>query len=107
MLEDPAGQRVVITATAADEALPWIAAATLLLPIRAALEVSFKVFCANPWQASQRIVAVLKELNPQVVPGPSGFGIRPGRGRSHQRCGRGQRARPVLGGHARQRGRPL
>ena len=27
------------------------------------------MFCANPWQASQRIVAVLKELNPQVVPG--------------------------------------
>ena len=69
LLEDPGGQRVVITATTADEALPWIAAATLLLPIRAALEVSFKVFCANPGQASQRIVAVLKELNPQVVPG--------------------------------------
>ncbi len=69
LLEDPGGQRVVITATTADEALPWIAAATLLLPIHAALEVSFKVFCANPWQASQRVVAVLKELNPQVVPG--------------------------------------
>jgi hypothetical protein len=69
VLEDPSGQRVVITAAAPDEALRWIAAATLLLPIRAALDVSFKVFCSNPLQASHRIVAVLKELNPQVVPG--------------------------------------
>ena len=72
VLEDPGGPRVVITATTADEALRWIAAATLLLPIRAALEVSFKVFCANPRRASQRIVAVPKELNPQVLPGRAG-----------------------------------
>jgi hypothetical protein len=69
VLENPAGQRVIITAGAPDEALRWIAAATLLLPIRAALEVSFKVFCTNPLQASHRVVAVLKELNPQVIPG--------------------------------------
>lgn len=68
VLEDP-GRRVVIAAAGADAALRWIAAATLLLPIRAALEVSFKVFCSNPQQASHRIVAVLKELNPQVIPG--------------------------------------
>ena len=107
LLEDPEGQRVVITATTADEALPWIAAATLLLPIRAALEVSFKVFCANPWQASQRIVAVLKELNPQIVPGrvdqPSSWM----RTKPSVMRRRGQRARPVLGGLARHRGRPL
>jgi hypothetical protein len=69
VLEEPAGQRVIIAASTPDEAMRWIAAATLLLPIRAALEVSFKVFCANPMQASHRIVAVHKELNPQVVPG--------------------------------------
>ena len=69
VLEDPVGQRVVIAAAAPDEALLWIAAATLLLPVRAALDVSFKVFCSNPMQVSHRIVAVPKELNPQVVPG--------------------------------------
>jgi GTPase-associated protein 1, N-terminal domain type 2/GTPase-associated protein 1, middle domain len=69
VLEDPAGRRVVITANAPDEALRWIAAATLLLPVRVALDVSFKVFCSNPVQASHRIVAVLKELNPQMVRG--------------------------------------
>ena len=69
VLEDPAGRRVVIAAAEPDEALLWIAAATLLLPARAALDVSFKVFCANPPRASQRIVAVPKELNPQFAPG--------------------------------------
>ena len=69
VLEDPAGRRVLITASVPDEALMWIAAATLLLPARAALEVSFKVFCSNPMRAVQRVVAVHKELNPQVAPG--------------------------------------
>jgi len=69
VLEDPAGRRVVITATEPGEALAWIAAATLLLPIRAALGVSFKVFCVAPQRGSHRVVAVPKELNPQVGPG--------------------------------------
>jgi hypothetical protein len=69
VLEVPAGRRAVITAAGPDEALTWIAAATLLLPVRAALEVSFKVFCSNPQRAVQRIVAVPKELNTQVAPG--------------------------------------
>jgi len=69
ILEDTAGRRVIIAAASPDEALRWIAAATLLLPVRAALGVSFKVFCANPQRASQRVVAVIKELSPQVVPG--------------------------------------
>lgn len=69
VLEDPAGRRVIITAAGPDEAMWWIAAATLLLPVRAALEVSFKVLCSNPQRAMHRIVAVAKELNPQVVPG--------------------------------------
>jgi hypothetical protein len=69
VLEDPAGRRVVITAAGPDEALTWIAAATMLLPARTALQLPFKVFCSNPSRAIQRIVAILKELNPQVVPG--------------------------------------
>jgi hypothetical protein len=69
ILEDPAGRRVIIAAAGPDEALLWIAAATLLLPVRVALDVSFKVFCSNPQRAGQRIVAVLKELSPQIVPG--------------------------------------
>jgi hypothetical protein len=73
VLEDPAGRRVVIAAAGPDEALLWITAATLLLPVRAALDVSFKVFCSSPQQASHRIVAVPKELNPQVAPGQAGL----------------------------------
>jgi len=69
VLEDPAGPRVVISAGEPDDAVRWIAAATLLLPIRAAVEVSFKVFCSNPQQSSHRIVAVSRELSPQVVTG--------------------------------------
>lgn len=69
VLEDPAGRRVVIVATDPDEAMMWIAAATLMMPMRVALDLSFKVFSANPARASQRIVAVPKELNPQLAPG--------------------------------------
>jgi hypothetical protein len=72
VLEDPAGRRVVIVAADPDEALAWIAAATLLLPVRHALEVSFKVFSSNPLRAEQRIVAVPAELNPQLTPGRAG-----------------------------------
>ncbi|MGH3158315.1 MAG: hypothetical protein ACRDNF_17320, partial [Streptosporangiaceae bacterium] len=69
VLEDPAGRRVVIVASSPDEAVTWIAAATLLVPARLALEISFKVFCVNPLRAEQRIVAVPRELNAQVAPG--------------------------------------
>jgi hypothetical protein len=69
VLEDPVGPRVVITSDGPGEAMMWIAAATLMLPAREALQVSFKVFCANPQRSDHRIVAVPRELNPQVVPG--------------------------------------
>ena len=69
ILEDPAGRRVIILATSPDEALAWIAAATLLLPMRLALNISFKVFCTNALRAEQRIVAIPRELNPQIAPG--------------------------------------
>lgn len=69
VLEDQAGKRVVIVAAEAGEALRWVTAATLLLPTRLALDVSFKVFSSNPLRAEQRIVAVPKELNAQLAPG--------------------------------------
>lgn len=69
VVEDQAGKRVVIVAAEAGEALRWITAATLLLPTRLALDVSFKVFSSNPLRAEQRIVAVPKELNAQLAPG--------------------------------------
>ncbi|MGH3187314.1 MAG: hypothetical protein ACRDPY_20930 [Streptosporangiaceae bacterium] len=69
VLEDPGGRRIVIVAAEADEALRWIAAATLLLPARVALDVSFKVFSSNPLRAEQRVVAVPTELNKQFAPG--------------------------------------
>lgn len=71
VLEAPARQRVLIVATSPDEAMAWIAAATLLLPMRLALDISFKVFCANPLRAEHRIIAVPKELNSHIAPGQS------------------------------------
>jgi hypothetical protein len=68
VLEEP-GQRVVITAQAPEAAMTWIAAATLLLPIQTALDVSFKVFCSNHLRVSHRVVAVPKDLNSQLAPG--------------------------------------
>jgi hypothetical protein len=72
VLEDPAGDHVVITASEADEAMAWIAAATLLLPERRALDVSFKVFSTSPLRAGQRVVAAPATLNPQLGPGNTG-----------------------------------
>jgi hypothetical protein len=72
VLEDPAGDHVVITASEAHEAMAWIAAATLLLPERRALDVSFKVFSTSPLRAGQRVVAAPATLNPQLAPGNTG-----------------------------------
>ena len=69
VLENPDGPRVVIVTGDADEAMAWIAAATLLLPERRALDVSFKVFSASPLRAQQRVVAAPADLNPQLGPG--------------------------------------
>ncbi len=71
-LEDPAGPRVVIVTDDADEAMTWIAAATLLLPERRALDISFKVFSNAPLRAVQRVVAAPAELSPQLAPGRAG-----------------------------------
>lgn len=72
VLEDPRGKRVVIVSDGADEAMTWIAAATLLLPARHALGVSFKVFSSVPLQAGHRITAAPATLFPQIHPGTTG-----------------------------------
>ena len=74
VLEDPEGQRVVIVSANADEAMRWIAAVTLLLPQRQALEVSFKVFSGAPLRALQRVVAVPPDISPDLRPG-AGLGV--------------------------------
>lgn len=75
VLEDPGGRRVVITCDGPDEAMSWIAAATLLLPTRRALGVSFKVFSTIPARAEQRIVAAPASLFPQITPGRDGTAL--------------------------------
>jgi hypothetical protein len=72
VLEDPAGKRVVIVSDGADEAMTWIAATTLLLPVRLALEVSFKVFSSIPLRAEHRVVAAPTALFPQIAQGRGG-----------------------------------
>lgn len=74
VLEDPKGQRVVIVSAEADEAMRWIAAATLLLPQQQALEVSFKVFSGAPLRTQQRVVAAPPDVNPDLRPG-AGLGV--------------------------------
>jgi hypothetical protein len=72
LLEDPAGKRVVIVSDGPDEAMTWIAATTLLLPARLALEVSFKVFSSVPLRTEHRVVAAPAALFPQITPGRDG-----------------------------------
>lgn len=74
VLEDPEGQRVVIVSAEADEAMRWIAAATLLLPQQQALQVSFKVFSGAPLRTQQRVVAAPPDVNPDLRPG-AGLGV--------------------------------
>lgn len=74
VLEDPKGQRVVIVSAEADEAMRWIAAATLLLPRQQALQVSFKVFSGAPLRTQQRVVAAPPDVNPDLRPG-AGLGV--------------------------------
>lgn len=71
LLEDPEGRRAIIVSDTPDEAVLWIAAATLLLPADAAVDVSFKVFSAAPLDARQRIVAAPAALYPKISPGTS------------------------------------
>jgi hypothetical protein len=72
VLEDPAGKRVVIVSDGPDEAVTWVAAATLLLPARLALDVSFKVFSSIPLRTEHRVAAAPSALFPQIAPGRGG-----------------------------------
>jgi hypothetical protein len=72
VLEDPGGRRVVIVSDGPDEAVTWIAAATLLLPARHAADVSFKVFSSIPLRTEHRIAAAPAALFPQIAPGRGG-----------------------------------
>ncbi len=72
VLEDAGGRRVVIVSDDPDEAMTWIAAATLLLPAREALRVSFKVFSSIPLRAGHRIVAAPAALFPRIALGQDG-----------------------------------
>jgi len=72
VLEDPAGKRVVIVSDGPDEAVTWVAAATLLLPARLALDVSFKVFSSIPLRTDHRVAAAPAALFPQITPGRAG-----------------------------------
>ena len=69
VLEDPSGVRVAIRAESPESALYWIAAATILLPISDALRVSFRVFTNSIDDSPHRVVAVPKELHPNLTPG--------------------------------------
>ncbi len=72
VLENPDGKRVVIVADDPEQAMTWIAAATLLLPTRRALGVSFKVFCSAPLDAQHRVAAAPAALFPRIAPGLAG-----------------------------------
>lgn len=72
VLEEPGGRHVVILADGPDEAMTWIAAATLLLPARQALNVSFKVFSSIPLRTELRVAAAPAALFPQLGLGRSG-----------------------------------
>jgi GTPase-associated protein 1, N-terminal domain type 2/GTPase-associated protein 1, middle domain len=72
VLENPDGKRVVILADDPEQAMTWIAAATLLLPTRRALGVSFKVFSSAPLDAQHRVVAAPAALFPRIAPGLTG-----------------------------------
>jgi hypothetical protein len=72
VLEDAGGRRVVISSDSPDEAMTWIAAATLLLPSRHALDVAFKVFSSIPLRTEHRIAAAPAALFPQIAPGRGG-----------------------------------
>jgi len=69
VLERDDGPQVMMVADEPDDALVWIAAATLLLPIRRAVDISFKVFVNNLNYADQRVCGVPRSLHPHLAPG--------------------------------------
>lgn len=56
--DDGQAQQVLFVADQVEPVLTWVAAATLLMPHRQALEIGFKVFTTTPSRSSQRVLAV-------------------------------------------------
>ncbi|HSV66454.1 MAG TPA: GTPase-associated protein 1-related protein [Mycobacteriales bacterium] len=57
-IREPQARRLLFVAEQVEPVLRWLAAATLLLPQRQALEIGFKVFTTNPAYAAQPVLAV-------------------------------------------------
>jgi hypothetical protein len=72
VLEDPRGPQVLIVADDTEDAVRWIAAATILLPIEDALDVTFKVFVTDFDRSPQRVLGALKALHPSITPETAG-----------------------------------
>jgi len=70
VLEDPSGQPVFIRSDTPEDALYWIAAATILLPIEQALGISFRVFNKNRDELGFRILGLPAELHPPLASTP-------------------------------------
>ncbi|GLZ79232.1 hypothetical protein Afil01_40390 [Actinorhabdospora filicis] len=71
-------ERVVLVGEDAREVLTWIAAVTLLLPQRTALDTGFKVFTTRPSHGAHRLVGVHPDWFGEPPPGVHVFDLRDG-----------------------------
>lgn len=73
--DDGRSPQVLFVADQVEPVLTWIAAATLLLPQRQALQIGFKVFTTAPTRAAQRVLAVHPAWDPPPasVDHPAGY----------------------------------
>ena len=73
--DDGQAPQVLFIADQVEPVLTWVAAATLLLPHRAALRIGFKVFTTTAERSAQRILAVHPgwETPPASVDRPGGY----------------------------------
>lgn len=69
VLEQPQGPQVQLRSATAEGALRWIAAATVLLPVEAALAVSFRVFNSSRNDARFRVLGLHADTMPALTPG--------------------------------------
>ncbi|HEU4348380.1 MAG TPA: GTPase-associated protein 1-related protein [Actinoplanes sp.] len=73
--DDGTNPQVLFIADQTEPVLTWVAAATLLMPHRQAVQIGFKVFTTSPTRSSQRVLAVHPawEAPPASVDHPSGY----------------------------------
>ena len=69
VLEKSDGPQVLIRSASPEEALRWIAAATILLPMKRALGISFRVFNNSRNDARFRVLGLPADLVPPFAPG--------------------------------------